>query len=93
MADLYLERIGLVNPTIVKRDNNGKIERLESRGLDMASLVAFWRRCFDLNGHLIKSLKTKAASVSEIWNTVNSNLRRGNYLLRLGRETAIRVTK
>ena len=47
MADLYLERIGLINPTIVKRDNNGKIERLESVGLDMASLVAFWRRCFD----------------------------------------------
>lgn len=50
MIDLYLESIGLINPTIVKRDNNGKIERLESIGLDMASLVAFWRRCFDLNG-------------------------------------------
>ena len=50
MADLYLERIGLARPTIVERDNNGKIERLESRGLDMASLVAFWRRCFDLDG-------------------------------------------
>ena len=35
MADLYLERIGLINPTIVKRDNNGKIERLESIGLEM----------------------------------------------------------
>lgn len=56
MADLYLERIGLVNPTIVERDNNGKIERLESRGLDMASLVAFWRRCFDLNGHLFEKI-------------------------------------
>ena len=56
MADLYLERIGLVNPTIVKRDNNGKIERLESRGLDMASLVAFWRRCFDLNGLLFEKI-------------------------------------
>ena len=44
MADLYLERIGLINPTIVKRDNNGKIERLESRGLDIASLVAFWKK-------------------------------------------------
>ena len=43
MTDLYLERIGFINPTIVKRDNNGKIERLESVGLDMASLVAFWR--------------------------------------------------
>lgn len=49
MADLYLERIGLTNQTIVERDNNGKIERLESVGLDMASLVAFWRRCFDLD--------------------------------------------
>lgn len=50
MADLYLERIGLVNPTIVERDNNGKIERLESVGLDMESLVDLWRRCFDLDG-------------------------------------------
>ncbi len=50
MADLYLERIGLARPTIVERDNNGEIERLESIGLDIASLVAFWRRCFDLDG-------------------------------------------
>lgn len=56
MTDLYLERIGLINPTIVERDNNGKIERLESVGLDMASLVAFWRRCFDLNGHLFEKI-------------------------------------
>lgn len=56
MADLYLERIGLINPTIVERDNNGKIERLESIGLDMASLVAFWRRCFDLNGLLFEKI-------------------------------------
>ena len=56
MADLYLESIGLINPTIVERDNNGKIERLESRGLDMASLVAFWRRCFDLNGLLFEKI-------------------------------------
>ena len=56
MADLYLERIGLVNPTIVKRDNNGKIERLESVGLDMASLVAFWRKCFDLDGLLFEKI-------------------------------------
>ena len=56
MADLYLESIGFVNPTIVERDNNGKIERLESRGLDMASLVAFWRRCFDLNGLLFEKI-------------------------------------
>lgn len=56
MADLYLERIGFVNPTIVKRDNNGKIERLESRGLDMASLVAFWRKCFDLDGLLFEKI-------------------------------------
>lgn len=56
MADLYLERIGFVNPTIVKRDNNGKIERLESVGLDMASLVAFWRKCFDLDGLLFEKI-------------------------------------
>ena len=56
MTDLYLERIGLVNPTIVERDNNGKIERLESVGLDIASLVAFWRRCFDLNEHLFEKI-------------------------------------
>lgn len=56
MADLYLERIGFVNPTIVERDNNGKIERLESRGLDMASLVAFWRKCFDLDGLLFEKI-------------------------------------
>lgn len=47
MIDLYLRRIGLVNPTIVERVNKeGKAERLESRGLDIASLVAFWRKCF-----------------------------------------------
>lgn len=56
MADLYLERIGLARPTIVERDNNGEIERLESRGLDIASLVAFWRRCFDLNGLLFEKI-------------------------------------
>lgn len=56
MTDLYLERIGLARPTIVKRDNNGKIERLKSVGLDMASLVAFWRRCFDLNGLLFEKI-------------------------------------
>ena len=56
MTDLYLRSIGLINPTIVERDNNGKIERLESRGLDMASLVAFWRRCFDLNGLLFEKI-------------------------------------
>lgn len=56
MTDLYLERIGLINPTIVERDNNGKIERLESVGLDIASLVAFWRRCFDLDGLLFEKI-------------------------------------
>ena len=56
MVDLYLRSIGLINPTVVERDNNGKIERLESRGLDMASLVAFWRRCFDLNEHLFEKI-------------------------------------
>ena len=56
MTDLYLERIGLVNPTIVKRDNNGKVERLESVGLDIVSLVAFWRKCFDLDGLLFEKI-------------------------------------
>lgn len=56
MADLYLERIGLARPTIVERDNNGEIERLESIGLDIASLVAFWRKCFDLNGLLFEKI-------------------------------------
>ena len=56
MTDLYLKRIGFINPTVVERDNNGKIERLESIGLDMASLVAFWRRCFDLNGLLFEKI-------------------------------------
>jgi hypothetical protein len=48
--------LGLQNPTIVKRDNNGKIERLESIGLDIAGLVAFWRRCFDLSGLLFEKI-------------------------------------
>ena len=56
MIDLYLKSIGLINPTVVERENNGKIERLESRGLDMASLVAFWRKCFDLNGLLFEKI-------------------------------------
>ena len=56
MTDLYLKRIGLINPTVIERDNNGKIERLESVGLDMASLVAFWRRCFDLDGLLFEKI-------------------------------------
>lgn len=56
MADLYLERIGLARPTIVERDNNGEIERIESVGLDIASLVAFWRRCFDLNRLLFEKI-------------------------------------
>ena len=56
MADLYLERIGFINPTIVERDNNGKIERLESVGLDIVSLVAFWRKCFDLDGLLFEKI-------------------------------------
>ena len=56
MADLYLERIGLARPTIVLRNNDGEIERLESRGLDIASLVAFWRKCFDLDGLLFEKI-------------------------------------
>ncbi len=56
MTNLYLERIGLIRPTIVKRNNNGEIERLESIGLDIASLVAFWRKCFDLNEPLFEKI-------------------------------------
>lgn len=56
MTNLYLESIGFVKPTIVKRDNNGKIERIESIGLDIASLVAFWRRCFDLDEYLFEKI-------------------------------------
>ena len=56
MADLYLERIGLARPTIVLRNNDGEIERLDSRGLDIASLVAFWRKCFDLDGLLFEKI-------------------------------------
>lgn len=56
MTDLYLRSIGFINPTIVERDNNGRIERLESIGLDMESLGAFWRRCFDLNGLLFEKI-------------------------------------
>ena len=67
-TDLYLERIGLIKPTIVKRNNNGEIERLESIGLDIASLVAFWRKCFDLNEPLFEKiiLHCKSKDFNEI---------------------------
>lgn len=49
MIDLYLKSIGLLNPTIVEYNNNGRMERLESRRLDMYDLVMFWKKGFDLN--------------------------------------------
>lgn len=57
MTDLYLRKIGLINLTIVERINAaGDIERLESRRLDIASLVAFWKRCFNLNDLLFERI-------------------------------------
>lgn len=48
-CDLYLEKIGLNNPTVVKRINkNGEIERLESRRLRICETVKFWKCCFDI---------------------------------------------
>lgn len=48
-CDLFLEKIGLNNPTIVKRINkNGEIERLESRRLRIFETVKFWKRCFNI---------------------------------------------
>lgn len=48
-CDLYLEKIGLNKPTIVKRINkNGEIERLESRRLRIYETVKFWKRCFNI---------------------------------------------
>lgn len=49
VCDLYLEKIGLNNPTVVKRINrNGELERLESRGLRICDTVEFWKRCFNI---------------------------------------------
>lgn len=48
-CDLFLEKIGLNNPTVVKRINkNGEIERLESRRLRICETVKFWKRCFNI---------------------------------------------
>lgn len=49
MIDLYLKSFGLFNPTVVEYNNNGRMERLESRRLDMHDLVLFWKKGFDLN--------------------------------------------
>ncbi len=47
--NLYLEKLGLNNPTVVKRINkNGEIERLESRRLRIYETVKFWKHCFDI---------------------------------------------
>ena len=54
--DLKLISIGLEEPTVVECEINDKIERVESRGLDIASLVAFWRKCFDLDGLLFEKI-------------------------------------
>lgn len=49
MIDLYLKSFGLFNSTVVEYNNNGRIERLESRRLNMYDLVMFWKKGFDLN--------------------------------------------
>lgn len=49
MIDLYLKSIGLFNPTVVEYNNNGEMERLESRRLGMYDLVEFWRIGFGLH--------------------------------------------
>lgn len=46
--DLYLIRYGLVNPTIVVYNNNGKIERLETRRFNIEETVKIWRRGFNI---------------------------------------------
>ena len=62
MIDLYLEKIGLNNPTVVKRINrNGELERLESRRLRICDTVEFWKRCFNIiwNEKIILHCSTK----------------------------------
>lgn len=62
MTDLYLEKIGLNNPTVVKRINrNGELERLESRRLRICDTVEFWKRCFNIiwNEKIILHCSTK----------------------------------
>lgn len=72
MIDLYLRRIGFVNPTIVERVNEeGKIERLESRGLDIASVVAFWRKCFGMSLYEILFEKITLHCTSKDYNAMN----------------------
>lgn len=46
MADLYLIRYGLVNPTIVLYNSDGRIERLETRRFSEEETVSIWRRGF-----------------------------------------------
>ena len=48
MADLYLVRYGFINPTIVLYNNDGRIERLETRRLSVEETVSIWRRGFDI---------------------------------------------
>ena len=48
MADLYLIRYGFVNPTIVLYNNDGRIERLETRRFSVEETVSIWRRGFDI---------------------------------------------
>ena len=50
--DLKLISIGLEEPTVVECEINGKIERVESRRLDLFNLVDFWKDCFDYNAYI-----------------------------------------
>lgn len=46
--DLYLIRIGLRTPTIVLYNNDGNIERLETRRFSVEETVNIWRRGFGI---------------------------------------------
>ena len=40
VADLYLVRFGFINPTIVLYNNDGRIERLETRRFSVEETVS-----------------------------------------------------
>lgn len=48
MVDLYLVQYGFINPTIVLYNNDGRIERLETRRFSVEETVSIWRRGFDI---------------------------------------------
>lgn len=50
--DLKLISIGIEEPTVVQCEVNGKIERVESRRLDIFNLIDFWKDCFDYNAYI-----------------------------------------